>query len=222
MANDATQDQQEAALASPLGKDVLLLTRFDCTEGMGELFVIRTEVLSPRQTINFDKALGQNCSIHLKTHDDVGRDFSGVLTEASWLGPRGDFYLYTLVLRPWFWLLSLTSDCRIFPNMTPKEIINQVFQDRGFNDVLDLTVNDYPKLEYTVQYQETDLNFVLRLMEKYGILLLLSIHAWRRRVAKHSLSGARRFHQPRITHQPVGSRLQSVDRRRTGRRAGIA
>ena len=73
------------------------------------------------------------------------------------------------MLRPWLWLLSLTSDCRIFPNMNPKQIIKQVFEDRGFTNVLDLAVQDYPTLEYTVQYMETDLAFVLRLMEEYGI-----------------------------------------------------
>ena len=47
-----------------------------------------------------------------------------------------------------------------------------MFQDRGFdatNYFNDITQNSYPTLEYTVQYQETDLNFVLRLMEEYGI-----------------------------------------------------
>ncbi len=30
-------------------------------------------------------------------------------------------------------------------------------------------VEDYPTLEYTVQYRETSLNFALRMMEKFGI-----------------------------------------------------
>ena len=166
---NATQNDRMAVLATPLGKDVLLFSRMDGSEAIGELFEFRIEALSLTANINFDQALGRNCSVHLKTCVDVGRDFSGVLAEARWLSKRGDFYVYSLVLRPWPWLLSLTSDCRIFPNMNPRQIIKQVFEDRGFGDVLDLTVKDYPTLEYTVQYRETDLNFVLRLMEEYGI-----------------------------------------------------
>ena len=165
----ATQDGCPGKLATPLGKDVLLLGSFEASEAMGELFEIRIDALSEQADIDFDKALGQNCSIHLKTTDDAGRDFSGVLTEARSTGRRDDFYAYSLVLRPWLWLLSLTSDCRIFPNMDPKQIIKQVFEDRGFTNVLDLAVQNYPTLEYTVQYRETDLAFVLRLMEEYGI-----------------------------------------------------
>ena len=166
---NTTQNDRMAVLATPLGKDVLLFSRMDGSEAIGELFEFRIEALSLTANINFDQALGRNCSVHLKTCVDVGRDFSGVLAEARWLSKRGDFYVYSLVLRPWPWLLSLTSDCRIFPNMNPRQIIKQVFEDRGFGDVLDLTVKDYPTLEYTVQYRETDLNFVLRLMEEYGI-----------------------------------------------------
>jgi type VI secretion system secreted protein VgrG len=58
--------------------------------------------------------------------------------------------------------------------MTPLAIIKQVFQDRNFTDVTDLTSGAYPTLEYTVQYRETDLNFVLRLMEEYGIFYYFS------------------------------------------------
>lgn len=169
MADSPTQDEQVGALATPLGKDKLVLTRFEGIEGLGELFEFRVEALSTDSNIDFDQALGRNSSVHLNTSDSAGRDFSGVLTQARSLGKRGDYYAYSLVLRPWLWLLSLTSDCRIFPNMKPIDIIKQVFQDRGFTDILDLTAQDYPTLEYTVQYRETDLNFVLRLMEEYGI-----------------------------------------------------
>ena len=73
------------------------------------------------------------------------------------------------MLRPWLWLLTRTSDCRIFPQMTPIDIIKQVFSDRGFSDFRDATTGSPPTLEYCVQYRETDFNFVSRLMEQYGI-----------------------------------------------------
>jgi type VI secretion system secreted protein VgrG len=173
----ATQDNRVGKLATPLGKDKLLLTRFEGVEGMGELFEFRVEALSTDANIDFNPALGLNSSVHLTTHDGAGRDFSGVLTQARSLGKRGDFHAYSLVLRPWLWLLSLTSDCKIFPNMDVKQIIKQVFEDRKFSDILDLTAQDYPILEYTVQYRESDLNFVLRLMEECGIYYYFKFEA---------------------------------------------
>lgn len=169
MPDSPTQDNRTGRLATPLGKDKLLLTRFDGSEAIGEMFEIKVEAVSQEGGIDFTTVLGVNSSIHLETVDNAGRDFSGVVVQAKSLGKRGDFYAYNLTLRPWLWLLSLTSDCKIFANKTPLDIIKQVFSDRGFNDVIDLTTGSYPTLEYTVQYRETDLNFVLRLMEEYGI-----------------------------------------------------
>ncbi len=169
MADNPTQDGRTGKLATPLGKDKLCLTRFEGTEAMGELFEFRIEAVSPDANIDFNQALGQNCSVHLETADNVGRDFSGVLTEARWIGTRLDLHVYSLVLRPWPWLMSLRSDCRIFSNMSPKEIIKKALGDSAFGPIVDLMSEEYPTLEYTVQYRETDLNFALRLMEKYGI-----------------------------------------------------
>src|SRR5581483_6478293 len=93
----ATQDDRVGVLATPLGKDKLLLSRFEGVEGMGELFEFRVEALSLDSSINFDDALGRNSSVHLRTSDGgSGRDFSGVLTQARSLGKRGYFYGYSL------------------------------------------------------------------------------------------------------------------------------
>ena len=169
MPNGPSQDGRIGSLATPLGKDVLVLGRFDAFEGLGELFEYRIEALSTEANIDFNSLIGLNLSVHLQTVDQVGRDFSGVLVEARWVGKRGTLYVYRLVLRPWLWLLSRTSDCRIFHKMKALEIIEKVFSDRGFTDFRDATTGSYPTLEYCVQYRENDLNFVCRLMEEYGI-----------------------------------------------------
>ena len=70
---------------------------------------------------------------------------------------------------PWFWFLNLFSDCRIFQNKSVPDIVEQVFQDRGFSDFESrLRARILPR-EYCVQYRETDFNFVSRLIEEEGI-----------------------------------------------------
>jgi type VI secretion system secreted protein VgrG len=113
--------------------------------------------------------IGKNCNVCITAVDGLKRNFNGVITEANYTGGYYGLFGYQLVLRPWLHLLSRTSDCRIFANKKPDEIITQVFSDRGFSDFRKNLQGDYPTLEYTVQYRETDLNFVCRLMEKYGI-----------------------------------------------------
>jgi len=169
MADTPTQNGRIGKLATPLGKDKLCLTRFEGTEAIGELFEYRIEAVSTDANIDFNAALGKTCSVHLETTDNAGRDFSGILTEAKWAGTRFNLQLYRLVLRPWPWILSLRSHCRIFANLNVKDIVKQALGDNNFGPIVDLMVEDYPTLEYTVQYRETSLNFALRMMEKFGI-----------------------------------------------------
>ena len=73
------------------------------------------------------------------------------------------------MLRPWLWLLSRTTDCRIFQDKKAPDIIKRCFRTAAS------TISNFKlhrrlsELEYCVQYRETDLNFVSRLMEQHGI-----------------------------------------------------
>src|ERR1035437_8709289 len=110
MMGKLSQAQFIAALKTPLGGDVLVLKRFSGTEGLGELFEFQVEALSEQENIDFDQALGQSCTIKLKTYSNKERFFCGVLTNAQWVGAEvggeQDYSHYRLVLRPWFWLLA--------------------------------------------------------------------------------------------------------------------
>lgn len=169
MTDALSQDQQQGSLTTPLGPNALALASFSVIEGLSELFEIRIEAVSTEANLNFASTLGLNSTITLKTQDDQQRYFDGVMTEARWAGTQEDLYVYQLVLRPWLWLLTRTSDCQIFGQMTPIDIIKQVFSEGGFSDFRDATTGSPPTLEYCVQYRETDFNFVCRLMEQYGV-----------------------------------------------------
>lgn len=173
-----SQAGRMGTLKTPLGEDVLVLKSFSGAEGVGELFEFHVEALSEQENVNFDQAIGQACTLRIKTYKDQERFFCGILTDAQWTGrdPEyfGDlekYYAYGLVLRPWFWLLAHRADCRIFLDKKVTEIIDEVFTKAGFSSGTDyrLPNGSYDKIDYCVQYRETDFAFVSRLMEQYGI-----------------------------------------------------
>ena len=169
MATRPRQETRSGAFNSPLGKDALLLSRFDGTEGLSELFEYRIEALSVEPIPSFDKAIGANCCVSIKHYGGRTRHFNGVLVNTHWLGRQHEYYSYRLVLRPWLWLLSRTSNCRTFADKSALEIVKDVFGKHGFAKFVSRTKENYPKLKYCVQYRESDLNFVCRLMEEAGI-----------------------------------------------------
>ncbi len=169
MADPLSQDARAGKLTTPFGDDVLALSHINAVEALSELFEFSIEAVSEQANLDFNSALGLAATVTFKASDGLERYFNGIMTEARWAGVRQDLHAYQIVLRPWLWLLTRTSDSRIFSSMTVKDIIKKVFTDRGFSDFRDATTSSQPTLEYCVQYRETDFNFVSRLMEEYGI-----------------------------------------------------
>lgn len=152
---------------SPLGDD-LLVYAIQGKEEMGGLFGFQLELVSPNSDLNFDKVVGQQVTATLVLHDDE-RHFNGYITEFRYVGWDGIYSRYFAVVRPWLWLLTRTSDCRVFQKMTVPDIIKKVFK---LNHMVDFKVSltaTYREWEYCVQYNESDFDFVSRLMEKEGI-----------------------------------------------------
>jgi type VI secretion system secreted protein VgrG len=165
-----SQDTRMGTFTCDLGGNVMVIERFEGGEGLSELFEFRLDVLSEDKFIDMDKILGTNCYLTLNTmHQGVKRHFNGALVEAQRLGTRLDLTSYRLVLRPWFWLLTRTSNCTLFHDRTVPDIISDVLGKHAFALFKKKLSKPYPVLEYCVQYCESDFAFVSRLMEEYGI-----------------------------------------------------
>jgi type VI secretion system secreted protein VgrG len=108
--------------------------------------------------------------------EEPNRYFHGIVTRIIALGLSGGAYRYRLELRPWIWLLSQIIDCRIFQKQSAFQIVTQVFRDAGFSDFKDRRQGGAGdiQLEYCVQYRETSLDFVTRLMEQFGFYYYFS------------------------------------------------
>ena len=170
MASEPSQVSRIARLKTPVDGDKLVLSRFDGDEGLSELFEYRISALSTQQNIDFSRSIGRACTVSIQSYRGAERHFNGILVEAQWVGVQGSLYAYRLVLRPWLWLLGRRSDCRIFKNKNVVKIIKEVFDKAGFSDYkVKASEGDFPEIEYCVQYRETDLAFVSRLMEEFGL-----------------------------------------------------
>lgn len=169
MAADLRQVKRTASFMTPLGQDIFSLIEFQAEESLSELFMFQVEAASKTDNADLQSILGQKCSIKMTLKNGQERVFNGSLVEAEWVGKDNDLHLYRFALRPWLWLLSQRTDCRIFKNKTAIDIIKQIFAKEETASFEDRTSDALERIDYCVQYRETDLAFVLRLMEQYGI-----------------------------------------------------
>ncbi|MBP7797318.1 MAG: type VI secretion system tip protein VgrG [Thermoanaerobaculaceae bacterium] len=77
--------------------------------------------------------------------------------------------IYSVEVVPTLWLLGQHRHCRIFQGKSADTIIKQVLDERGMSGKYDPRLGSYPEREYCVQYRETDLAFISRLMQEEGI-----------------------------------------------------
>lgn len=163
-----TQDTRPIAVSTPLGKNVLLLRSFEGREAISQLFSFELELLSTNQSINFQDIVGQRVSVRVSLADGTPRYWNGFVSRFTQAGRDGALAVYRATVVPWLWFLAQTTDCRIFQNKSAPDIITQLFQEYKFPDY-SLRLGQYSPREYCVQYRETDLNFISRLMEEEGI-----------------------------------------------------
>lgn len=166
---EATQLNRQFAVSSPLGEDVLLFHNMSATEQLGRLFQFNLDLLSEDPEIKLQDILGQSVTVRSLRPDGEIRFFNGIVSQFSQAGSHGNLFVYQATLRPWFWFLTRTADCRIFQNKKVPDIIKEVFRDQGFSDFEDGLSGTYREWENCVQYRETDFNFISRLMEQEGI-----------------------------------------------------
>ncbi|MCP3950907.1 MAG: type VI secretion system tip protein VgrG [Desulfobacterales bacterium] len=138
-------------------------------EQISELFQYRLQIRSSNNKIDFSKIIGNNMAVSIAQSNGEIKYINGVVTRFQQGDNDGNYSTYFAEIRPWLWQLSLTTDSRIFQEQTAMEIIEAVFSDFGFSDYSDKTKGTFTARKYCVQYQETALDFVTRLMEDEGI-----------------------------------------------------
>lgn len=154
----------------------LLIKSLVGSEKISAPFVIELELLADLEKGDHNKIKAQDLlggkTTVTAAWKDVKRNFNGIISKFWQFHRDARFAYYRAEVVPTFWLLQLCSNCRVFQNKTVPEIIKAVLSSSQYSGLeFDdrLTQEKYAKLDYCVQYRETDLNFVSRLMEREGI-----------------------------------------------------
>ena len=170
-----TQENRPFAVDTPLGPDVLLLAGLHGTEAISRLFRFELRLISESHAVPFEEIIGQDVTVSIDLADGGRRFLHGMISRFSQGSGGGDetvemrYAFYTATLVPRLWLLTQTTDCRIFQNQAVPEIVQTLLREHSLDDVSLRLSGSYEPREYTVQYRETDFNFVSRLLEEEGI-----------------------------------------------------
>ncbi|MFV3383174.1 MULTISPECIES: type VI secretion system tip protein TssI/VgrG [Pseudomonas] len=195
------QHQRLITFDSPLPPEQeLQLLSFAGREAISELFSFQVELISQDARIELKKLIGKKVTMGIALADGSTKYISAHVSDFIHTGADGGIANYTAELVPWIWILSRRRDSRIFQDKTTEQIVKEVF-------AYYLTLADHEfrlsqplkPISYCTQYQESDLNFVLRLLEQEGLFFTF----------QHSQEGHRMIISddssvlPQLERQPV-------------------
>jgi len=98
----------------------------------------------------------------------AARAFSLRVASVAYLGIRDGAHAYELALHDALWFQRFVTNVRKFRDMSAREIVAQVLGEAGVAHRFELERAPWSR-PYTVQYRETNLDFVMRLLEFEGI-----------------------------------------------------
>jgi type VI secretion system secreted protein VgrG len=151
---------------SPVGNKKILVSAFDGVEELSGLTRISLEVMTLGRALHPSEMLGQKLTVALQIRG-TARKFGGIVSSLQIMRSTiRDHFQHLVELVPPLWLLTLNQRCQLFHDKKATDIVAQVIQDAGLSSQLK---SSGASREYTVQYCESDFNFISRLLEEEGL-----------------------------------------------------
>ncbi|MCC6555973.1 MAG: type VI secretion system tip protein VgrG [Polyangiaceae bacterium] len=152
--------------------EALRVHRFAVREELSAPFGVRVLARSPDPTLALGSVLGQPTALRI-AHAE--RSWSGIchrvrLVQSVELGAaEAGLSTYEIEIVPRLWLLGERTRYRIFQHLAIPDVVRAVLGEWDIEAESRIDAAQHPRLVYKVQYGESDLSFVSRLLEEAGI-----------------------------------------------------
>ncbi|MFV8756502.1 type VI secretion system Vgr family protein [Nannocystaceae bacterium ST9] len=145
--------------------------RIHLTEALSEPYTLILDLVTEHLDADTDALLGASFDLQI-ARDVLFRSICGIIHQVEYIGVKHDRLQVRVIAGPALYLLGQRVDTRLWQDSTVPEVIEEVLAALGdYARVakIDALTSTYAPREYIVQYRESDLDFVHRLMEEEGI-----------------------------------------------------
>src|SRR5437879_13308301 len=146
-----SQEKRPWKVQTKLGEDQLLLEGFSGEEAMSTRFSVTLELLSEDPAVDGKALLGTPATVQIRLpKDGKERTIHGLINRFVQLDRVADLTAYRAQLVPWLWFLSLSTDCKVYQDLSVLDIVEQVFKAQGYSDFEIPSDLKRPKRDYCV------------------------------------------------------------------------
>ncbi|MDH5858725.1 type VI secretion system Vgr family protein [Lampropedia aestuarii] len=137
-------------------------------EALSQLYQFTVDFKSQDANIDCQALIGEVAAIEMEAQNGIRRYFSGQIVRFAALGKRGKYWTYQAILAPKLWHAGRRSDFKIWQNTTVQDIADDILGKNAIRYEWRIK-QGLKNWEYKVQYGETDLDFLTRLLEHEGL-----------------------------------------------------
>ena len=141
-------------------------------EGVDRPYSLDILLLTPDHDTDIDGLVGARFTLSCRRNDDE-RFIHGIVQRAWYLGTFRDRLRIRLEVGPALATLALSRRSRVFQSLTSVQLVEQVVAEvfAAHERALDVSrlIRSHDPADYCVQFQETDLEFVTRILAREGI-----------------------------------------------------
>lgn len=143
-------------------------------EAIDEPFWLELTMIADNVALDVNTLVGGSTKVSIR-HDEWERELRGVVTKGRYLGTFDDTVHLQLVVQPTLALAELVERSRIFQGLTVPDIVAEVAGEHlgDSGSIRNDLVESYPQRDYCVQFRETDLAFMRRILAEAGVAFVL-------------------------------------------------
>lgn len=157
------------------GESSLSVRRFSVHEAISSFFTVSVWARSKNESLELPKLVGKEASLRVLAgykwaQLGAARYWTGICSymEQVQAEPTG-LSTYYLRIVPKLWLLTQRRGNRVYQHLSIPDIIDKLLAEWSIKPVWQIDRGKYPKLEFKIQYSESDYAFMSRLLEEAGI-----------------------------------------------------
>ncbi len=154
--------------AGAYGEDELVVVRVEGSEGLSAPYRFEVDFVARAGDVELADVVGAEAVLSIRRPTGEERVVHGEAIRAALTGVAAGVPRYRVTIAPRLARLQRTARSRVFQAMTVPQIVQSVLSDHGVTHRASLSAA-YPTKEFVVQYRESDLAFLSRLLEGEGI-----------------------------------------------------
>ncbi len=152
-----------------------LVRQAEGTEEVSGLYRFELEMFAQKDRLDASSILMSKAWLAVRRPAHLGgpaagkpAKIHGLISSFEQMEKVGDWVRYRAVLSPRLWKLSLARHNRVFRDVKVDDLVSRLLQEAGLRPRLSISAAR-PVREFTVQYRESDLDFLSRWLEHEGI-----------------------------------------------------